>query len=88
MFTQNVSRHGSRTATGGEDGDLILQLWDKADSEGELTRAGKGFSPQVRSPPAAMETVGYGNLSGRGKREIQDTAVRMEQRLPGPPHRW
>lgn len=83
VFTENVSRHGSRAATSGEDGELILQLWDKAESEGELTRTGAEFGPQVRSLQAAMEKVGYGNLSGRGKREIQGTAARMAQRLPG-----
>ncbi|MFD7474247.1 histidine-type phosphatase [Streptomyces sp. NPDC059837] len=83
VFTENVSRHGSRAATSGEDGQLILQLWDKAESEGELTRAGAQFGPRVRSLLAAMEKVGYGNLSGRGKREIQNTARRMERRLPG-----
>ncbi|MET7702791.1 histidine-type phosphatase [Streptomyces sp. NPDC005485] len=83
VFTENVSRHGSRAATSGDDADLILTLWDQAASEGELTRAGADFGPQVRSLKAAMEKTGYGNLSGRGKREIQDTAVRMEQRLPG-----
>lgn len=83
VFTENVSRHGSRAATSGEDGELILQLWDRAESEGELTRAGAEFGPQVRSLLAAMGKVGYGNLSGRGKREIQGTAARMAQRLPG-----
>ena len=83
VFTENVSRHGSRAATSGDDADLILQLWDRAASEGELTRAGADFGPQVRSLKAAMEKIGYGNLSSRGKREIQDTAARMAQRLPG-----
>ncbi|MER5382026.1 histidine-type phosphatase [Streptomyces sp. NPDC002688] len=83
VFTENVSRHGARSATDSEDGDLILALWDKAESEGELTRKGRGFGPRVRALLDAMATVGYGNLSGRGKREIQETAVRAEQRLPG-----
>ncbi|MFJ1847681.1 histidine-type phosphatase [Streptomyces sp. NPDC088146] len=83
VFTESVSRHGSRTSTSSEDGDLILQLWDKAASEGELTGRGKHFGPEVRSLLDAMEKAGYGNLSGRGKREIQATAVRMHQRLPG-----
>lgn len=83
VFTENVSRHGARAATSGEDGELILQLWDKAESEGGLTRAGAEFGPQVRSLLTGMEKVGYGNLSGRGKREIQGTAARMAQRLPG-----
>ncbi|MEU5538274.1 histidine-type phosphatase [Streptomyces sp. NPDC020362] len=82
VFTENVSRHGSRSATGSEDGDLILALWDKAESEGQLTRRGQEFGPTVRALQAAMDEVGYGNLSGRGRQELKDTAVRMEQRLP------
>ncbi|MFI8895255.1 histidine-type phosphatase [Streptomyces paradoxus] len=83
VFTENVSRHGSRAATDGEDGDLILALWDKADSEGQLTPRGREFGPTVRALEAAMAEIGYGNLSGRGEQEIAGTAVRMEQRLPG-----
>ncbi|CAM5671210.1 histidine-type phosphatase [Streptomyces purpurascens] len=83
VFTENVSRHGSRAATDSEDGDLILALWDKARGEGQLTREGREFGPKVRALLDAMSKVGYGNLSGRGKQEIEGTAVRMEQRLPG-----
>ncbi|MCZ0989340.1 histidine-type phosphatase [Streptomyces diastatochromogenes] len=82
VFTENVSRHGSRTATDSEDGDLILALWDKAETEGQLTRRGEEFGPTVRALQAAMAKVGYGNLSGRGKQELKDTAVRLQQRLP------
>lgn len=82
VFTENVSRHGSRSATSGDDGDLILKLWDQAEADGELTAPGKRFGPDVRALEAAMSTVGYGNLSGRGKQELKDTAVRLEQRLP------
>ncbi|WP_369036242.1 histidine-type phosphatase [Streptomyces adonidis] len=83
VFTENVSRHGSRAATDSSDGDLILKLWDQAESEGQLTARGKEFGPKVRALLAAMSKVGYGNLSGRGKSDIAGTAVRMEQRLPG-----
>ena len=83
VFTENVSRHGSRAATDSSDGDLILKLWDQAASEGQLTARGKEFGPKVRALLAAMSKVGYGNLSGRGRSEIAGTAVRMEQRLPG-----
>ncbi|MEU1468800.1 histidine-type phosphatase [Streptomyces sp. NPDC005761] len=83
VFTENVSRHGSRAASDSEDGDLILALWEKARSEGQLTRDGERFGGETKSLLAAMETIGYGQLSGRGVREIQDTAARLEQRLPG-----
>ncbi|MFG2357643.1 histidine-type phosphatase [Streptomyces sp. NPDC048521] len=82
VFTENVSRHGSRAAGDSEDGDLILALWDKAEAEGRLTDRGEEFGPKVRALQAAMAKVGYGNLSGRGKRELADTAVRLERRLP------
>lgn len=83
VFTENVSRHGSRAATDGEDADLVLALWKKAEVAGRLTAKGKQFGPKVAALRSAMSTVGYGDLSGRGEREIHDTAVRMEKRLPG-----
>ncbi|MDF2268686.1 histidine-type phosphatase [Streptomyces coacervatus] len=82
VFTENVSRHGSRAATDSDDGDLILALWDKAQTAGQLTGKGEEFGPKVRALQAAMAKTGYGSLSGRGKQEIQDTAVRMAKRLP------
>ncbi|AKA08090.1 histidine acid phosphatase [Streptomyces noursei ZPM] len=82
VFTENVSRHGSRAASDGADGKLILRLWDRADEEHQLTPLGAEFGPEVRALLTAMEKVGYGNLSGRGERELRGTAVRMAQRLP------
>ncbi|KUL38886.1 histidine acid phosphatase [Streptomyces sp. NRRL F-4489] len=82
VFTENVSRHGSRSATDSEDGDLILRLWDRAREDGQLTRLGRDFGPDVRALLAAMGQTGYGKLSGRGKRELHGTALRMAQRLP------
>ncbi|WP_416973366.1 histidine-type phosphatase [Streptomyces sp. 4F14] len=82
VFTENVSRHGSRAATDSEDGDLVLALWDKASTEGQLTRKGEEFGPKVRALLAAMAKVGYGNLSGRGREEMRDTADRMAARVP------
>ncbi|MFJ2112908.1 histidine-type phosphatase [Streptomyces sp. NPDC087850] len=83
VFTENVSRHGSRAATDSADGDLILGVWRRAESEGRLTRLGAGFGGEVRGLLDAMEKVGYGNLSARGKQEIRDTADRLRERLPG-----
>lgn len=82
VFTENVSRHGSRAATDSEDGDLVLALWDKAAASGQLTGKGEEFGPKVRALLAAMAKVGYGNLSGRGREEMRDTADRMAARLP------
>ncbi|WP_427921850.1 histidine-type phosphatase [Streptomyces sp. cg40] len=82
VFTENVSRHGSRSATDGSDGDLILALWNKAEAEGQLTAKGREFGPKTQALEAAMSTIGYGNLSARGKAEIQATATRMAKRLP------
>ncbi|MFI9253356.1 histidine-type phosphatase [Streptomyces sp. NPDC053069] len=82
VFTENVSRHGSRAATDGADGDLVLALWDRAQEQAQLTPGGEEFGPRVRALMAAMEKTGYGNLSGRGRQEMRDTATRMERRLP------
>ncbi|MFF7161727.1 histidine-type phosphatase [Streptomyces sp. NPDC008086] len=83
VFTENVSRHGSRAATDGEDADLVLALWKKAEAAGRLTAKGREFGPRAQALQQAMSAVGYGDLSGRGKRELHDTAVRTERRLPG-----
>ncbi|AEN13557.1 MULTISPECIES: histidine-type phosphatase [unclassified Streptomyces] len=82
VFTENVSRHGSRAASDREDGDLILALWEKARSEGQLTRTGERFGGDAEALLAAMDKIGYGQLSGRGEREIKETATRLEKRLP------
>ncbi|MFJ9712601.1 histidine-type phosphatase [Streptomyces sp. NPDC101234] len=82
VFTENVSRHGSRSATDGEDGDTALALWNQAQADRQLTPLGEKFGPDARALEAAMSTVGYGNLSGRGKDELRATAVRLEKRLP------
>ncbi|WP_369360511.1 histidine-type phosphatase [Streptomyces sp. cg2] len=82
VFTENVSRHGSRTATDSADGALVLRLWERARKDGQLTSLGRDFGPDVRALLAAMEKVGYGRLSGRGAQELRGTAVRMARRLP------
>jgi hypothetical protein len=83
VFTENVSRHGSRAATDGDDAALILTLWDRAAADDLLTPLGQEFGPDVRALDAAMAKVGYGRLSGRGKDELAATAGRLRQRLPG-----
>ncbi|MES9519479.1 histidine-type phosphatase [Streptomyces capoamus] len=82
VFTENVSRHGSRAAGDSEDGDLVLALWERAEAAGQLTSRGKEFGPVVRALQGAMAKTGYGDLSGRGRQEMADTARRLRRRLP------
>ncbi|MEU2631021.1 histidine-type phosphatase [Kitasatospora sp. NPDC007106] len=83
VFTENVARHGSRAMTDGEDGDTVLAVLAEARESGGLTDLGRRLTPQVRSLLAAAAGIGYGNLSGLGVQEHRQTALRLEQRLPG-----
>ena len=83
VFTQTVSRHGARALSDSEDGDLLLKLWQQASDEGALTKVGRGLGSEVQSVLDANARIGYGRLSGQGRRALQDTAERMEERLPG-----
>ncbi|RKE16940.1 histidine-type phosphatase [Streptomyces sp. TLI_171] len=83
VFTENVARHGSRAMSDSEDGDAVLALLDTASARGGLTDLGAELAPQVRTLLAAGANLGYGNLSALGADEQRQTALRMEQRLPG-----
>ncbi len=82
VFTENVARHGSRAMTDSDDGDAILAVLASARQQGGLTRLGARLAPQVQALLAGAETIGYGNLAGRGVQEQRGTALRMEKRLP------
>ncbi|MGW0857192.1 histidine-type phosphatase [Streptomyces sp. NPDC002690] len=82
VFTESVSRHGSRAMSDSEDGDAVLAVLRDAEGKGALTRLGARLGPQVESLLTAASSVGYGELSGRGVQEQRQTARRMEQRLP------
>ncbi|WP_033295522.1 histidine-type phosphatase [Amycolatopsis jejuensis] len=82
VFTELVSRHGSRTPTKIDGADLLLQLWAKARDESELTSAGQDFGPTMESYRAAIQKVGLGQETGRGRQELQGMADRMQRRLP------
>ncbi|WP_263102273.1 histidine phosphatase family protein [Kitasatospora sp. DSM 101779] len=83
VFTENVARHGSRAMTDSKDGDAVLALLAEAQDRGGLTDLGRRLTPQVRSLLAGAAGIGYGNLSGLGAQEHRQTALRLEQRLPG-----
>ena len=80
VFTENVSRHGSRTLSDSDDGDALIALWQAAASEHALTRIGQGLGPQVQRLLDANAAIGYGLLTPLGTREMETTAERMQQR--------
>jgi hypothetical protein len=82
VFTENVSRHGARTLTNGDDGDALLALWQIAKSDNALTSLGRGLGPQLQALLAANARDGFGLLTHEGQREMRTTAQRMVQRLP------
>ncbi|MFC4604252.1 histidine-type phosphatase [Rhodococcus kronopolitis] len=82
VYTESVARHGSRALSSLKYDDLSLQLWEIAETQGELTSVGKEFGPALRALMAANQTLGYGNLSGLGVTEHRQMGARVAQRLP------
>ena len=82
IFTENVARHGSRAMSNGDDGAAVLAVLQDAQAQNALTRLGARLTPQVQALLAGAATIGYGNLAGRGIREQQQIARRLERRLP------
>ncbi|GAB1641362.1 histidine-type phosphatase [Krasilnikovia sp. MM14-A1259] len=82
IFTENVARHGSRAMSDSKDGDAVLAALATGQARHALTELGAELGPQVQALLAGAQTIGYGNLSGRGRREQAQTAQRLERRLP------
>jgi Histidine phosphatase superfamily (branch 2) len=82
VFTENVSRHGARTLSDGDDGAALLDLWNTAKADHALTPNGQGLGPAVQSLLAANVKDGYGLLTQEGRTEMATTAERMVARLP------
>ena len=82
IFTENVARHGSRAMSDAEDGDAVLAALATAQAQNALTGLGAKLGPRVQALLTGAETIGYGNLSGRGHQEQEQTALRLERRLP------
>ena len=82
VFSQNISRHGSRSLTSGADSKRALALWVKAQDRGRPDRdRGDGSGPAVRSLANAMKKIGYGELSTLGKQEQRDLGNREGTRV-------
>ncbi|MDF3289829.1 histidine-type phosphatase [Streptomyces silvisoli] len=82
IFTETVSRHGSRAMTDSDDGDSVVAVLNSAARQSALTPLGAQLAPRIRSLLTGAASIGYGNLSGLGAREQRQTALRMERRLP------
>lgn len=82
VFTETVSRHGSRGLSDSDDGDALLALWTEAKAEGALTATGRTLGPDVQKILDANAANGYGLLTPLGDQELRSTAERTAQRLP------
>jgi hypothetical protein len=81
VFAEHVARHGSRSLTDGDLLDDTISLWEKARDADALTSAGKRFGPDARALRAAMDKIGYGQLSKLGEEEMQGIGARTGKRL-------
>ena len=83
VFAEHVARHGARSLTDGELLDDTIALWEEARDADALTSAGKRFGPDARALRAAMDKIGFGQLSTLGKEEMQGIGARTGKRLSG-----
>jgi hypothetical protein len=81
VFTQMVARHGARTVTSNKDLEFTKQLVAFARADNGLTELGAALGPEVERLQAAIEAIGYGQLSRLGQEEHQDLAARLLVRL-------
>jgi hypothetical protein len=81
IFTEGVSRHGSRALTSDDSIKDAIDLWQEAKANGALTSAGKGFGPAAMTLFRAMNSVGFGELTALGKQEQKSIGLRVGQRL-------
>jgi len=81
VFAEHIARHGARALTNGELLEDTIALWEVARDADALTAAGKRFGPDARALRAAMEKVGFGQLSTLGQEEMQGLGARTGKRL-------
>lgn len=80
FMIQHIARHGSRGLSSADDDDLTLQMLERARAEGALTPLGEKLIPEVKRVMAVHKQIGYGQLSGLGKREHHEMAERLVER--------
>ncbi len=82
VMVQHVARHGSRALSSPDDDDLTWQLWLQARDDGALTPLGELLGPVLEDILRVHAEVGYGLTSGLGRREHEETALRLVERHP------
>ncbi|HKN51484.1 MAG TPA: hypothetical protein VJX66_03220 [Amycolatopsis sp.] len=80
IFTQLVTRHGSRGLSDADDITFLEQVIATAGPN--VTKLGAQLLPALQSLDAANKKLGYGNLSSLGRQEQTDLATRLAHRLP------
>jgi hypothetical protein len=70
FFIETIGRHGSRTATGDDEENRILKLWEQAKKQGALSENGKTLKRDIERFQAAEKKAGYGQLTSTGKAEL------------------
>ncbi|NJC69614.1 histidine phosphatase family protein [Planosporangium thailandense] len=82
VFTEMVARHGARALDDADDIALLQQVIADAKAEGKLKPLGGQLSAELQTLASAHEKLGFGALSGLGRREHADLAKRLLRRLP------
>lgn len=79
LSLQDVGRHGSRATVSGRPVKRVRALCRAAASDGELTALGAALCADVRTLGAAMDRLGYGELSPLGRQEWRQIGERTAQ---------
>ncbi|WP_318465517.1 histidine-type phosphatase [Photobacterium leiognathi] len=80
VYSELVSRHGSRALSSFKYDDISMQVWREAQKQGALTPLGEKLGAEIERMTAANEALGYGNLSGLGHDELVAIGQRAAQR--------
>ncbi|MCC5878890.1 MAG: histidine-type phosphatase [Idiomarina sp.] len=80
VMLQHVARHGSRGLSSADDDDLMMQLWQQAESEDALTALGRELQPALDAMLRVHQQLGYGEISTLGRQEHAQMASRILQR--------
>lgn len=83
VFTESLDRHGSRALATRTYATLTLGRLEQAKAADALTRRGRELADEVDQLLKDTSKVGLGELSERGKAELEGIGARVGLRLPG-----